>query len=670
MIDINNLGTFSDINAVWAAYPEGGNEGDYLYIGTTKYRWDKYERVWKTAGEVTESPARKLVTSYGDMAVNNDLHVGGTLYYHRLQGYDLGLFASLAALQAAHPTPKVGQWAFVVHPTIEDKYQIYTCETAGTWTLSVSETTLDTLNYPKELMDAMQQIADGRALTGYRAFSSLSDLPTTDVDPTLGYLVGRHLYVWVGTGGGVLDGRYQDCGYLRGEKGDKGDKGNTGMSVGDNFEAFSTLEALDGKTTTEKEAMLPDGNSVEEALRTHYAKSKSGIICDNVWDFAICDSKGNEILSIDKGHIATKYFDSSKIVFKRPYQHRTAFTVNVDVNNFLLDDFADVSINTYSTPTYFEDNCVIYLPSSYSKTGIPTKAIIYCKHGASTITPSGDDLFTASGNMGKIIPYLVSLGYAVIAADGLPDGWAADLGLCERVVGNYVAVQSTIKAWHYAIENYNIDPNCAFIFGYSQGGHYVQNVIDNSNIPIAAAAELSPVCSMRYHQWDLAASVTVGGVTFSKGARLNVARIFGYPTVMNDTELLALTYDDTKVYGFDPWTRNVSEPYLGFVQSGNLWKFPTGTTVDDITMKKNIRCPLKIWCASNDNALGVDVMKAFVKAVKNAGQVADIRVYSTGGHSIPNSQTQVQSVIVNGTTYGVYPVSLDIADWFRINGGY
>lgn len=266
MIDINNLGTFSDINAVWAAYPEGGNEGDYLYIGTTKYRWDKYERVWKTAGEVTESPARKLVTNYGDMAVNNDLHVGGTLYYHRLQGYDLGLFGSLQALQTAHPTPKVGQWAFVVHPTIEDKYQIYTCATAGTWTLSVSETTLDTLNYPKELMDAMQQIADGRALTGYRAFNSLSDLPTTDVDPTLGYLVGGHLYVWVETGGDTLDGKYQDCGELRGAKGEKGDKGNTGMSVGDNWEAFSTLEALDGKTIAEKEAMLPDGNALQDAV--------------------------------------------------------------------------------------------------------------------------------------------------------------------------------------------------------------------------------------------------------------------------------------------------------------------------------------------------------------------------------------------------------------------
>lgn len=269
MIDINNLGTFSDINAVWAAYPEGGNEGDYLYIGNTKYRWGKYERVWKTAGEVTESPARKLVTNYGDMAVNNDLHVGGTLYYHRLAGYDLGLFSSSTALSTAHPTPKVGQWAFVVHPTIEDKYQIYTCATAGTWTLSVEETTLDVLGFDKfeETLELMQQIANGRALTGYRAALTLSDLPTQDVDPTLGYIVANKLYVWVGTDGDTLDGKYLNCGELRGAK---GEKGNAGISLGDDFEAFADISDLEKTTSQDREAMVPDGNVVTEIVGRTY----------------------------------------------------------------------------------------------------------------------------------------------------------------------------------------------------------------------------------------------------------------------------------------------------------------------------------------------------------------------------------------------------------------
>lgn len=263
--DINNLGTYANIAAVWAAYPEGGQEGDYLYIGSTKYRWNKYDQIWENASTVTEGTARKLTELFADVAVNNDLRVGGTLYYHRLKGYDLGLYSTLASLQAEHPSPKVGMWAFVVHPTISGKYQVYQCSTAGEWTLSVSETTLDILDFEQyeTTLALMQQIANGAQLAGYRAAESLSDLPTTDVDPTLGWIVGNKLYVYVGSDGDTLNGMYKDCGYLRGAKGDKGDKGDNG-TVLDGVTVFSAASSLDGKTTAQKEAMVPDGNAMTE----------------------------------------------------------------------------------------------------------------------------------------------------------------------------------------------------------------------------------------------------------------------------------------------------------------------------------------------------------------------------------------------------------------------
>lgn len=383
-------------------------------------------------------------------------------------------------------------------------------------------------------------------------------------------------------------------------------------------------------------------------------------------DFEIADESDNVVLRIADGHIMTEKFNSANL-YGGTFARRTAFTVKVNVNNYLESDFTAESVNYREDPTYYDDNCVLYLPNSYKGYGAPTKLIIYCKHGASTITQASDDILT--GDMGKIFRYMLYLGYGILAADGLPDGWATALGLCERVVGNYVAVQSTVKAWEYAKTNFNVDKDRVYIFGYSQGGHYAQNVIDNSGIPIVAAAELSPVCSMRYHQWDLSASVTVGGVTYDKGARLNIARIFGYPTVTTNAQLNALTYDASKTYGFDPWIRNVDVPYSGFTQSGSLWNLPSGTTIDDITMKKQLRCPLKIWCADNDTSLGVDVMKVFIKAVKNAGQDADIQVYTTGGHSIPSAQTAVGTFVENGDTVNLYPIALDIADWFYLYGG-
>ncbi len=278
--DINNLGTYANIAAVWAAYPEGGQEGDYLYIGSTKYRWNKYDQIWENASTVTEGTARKLTELFADVAVNNDLRVGGTLYYHRLKGYDLGLYSTLASLEAEHPSPEVGMWAFVVHPTISGKYQVYQCSTAGEWTLSVSETTLDILDFERyeEAIALMQEIANGRALTGYRAAQSVSDLPTEDVDPTLGWIVGNHLYIYVEEGGDTLGGLYQDCGQLRGEKGDKGDKGNDavvleGVSLADSMEAVEEAE-----TPSET---VPTANVVQavrqEAADAEIAKWKQSV---------------------------------------------------------------------------------------------------------------------------------------------------------------------------------------------------------------------------------------------------------------------------------------------------------------------------------------------------------------------------------------------------------
>ena len=386
-------------------------------------------------------------------------------------------------------------------------------------------------------------------------------------------------------------------------------------------------------------------------------------------DIDFADKNGNVILRVYDGNIKTKYFDSKDFV-KQSYQRRIPFAHDVDTHNFLKTNFAAQDIDTYEQAILYSDNCVLYLPESYKSTGEPTKLIIFCKQGASTIE-LGSDTILSTPNTGRVFRYMLHLGYAILAADGVPDGWATAIGIGERAVGNYVAVQSTIKAFNYVVNNYNIDAESVFIWGYSQGGHYAQNVIDNSDIPFAAAAELSPVCSMRYHQWDLNASVTVGGVTFSKGGRLNIARIFDYPAVTTNSELEALEYDASKTKGYDPWERNVEDMYTGFVQnSSGLWKLPSGTSVDDIVMKKHVRCPVKIWAAENDATLSADVMKVFVKAIKNAGQTADLQLFTTGNHSIPSNQTSIGTFVENGETVDLYPIAKDVALWFYCFGGY
>lgn len=75
-LEINNLGKFADMSAVWSTHPEGGREGDFLTIGQTKFRWNVYKRSWVPAGETTPGGSASE-TIDGDLTVGGDLHVGG-----------------------------------------------------------------------------------------------------------------------------------------------------------------------------------------------------------------------------------------------------------------------------------------------------------------------------------------------------------------------------------------------------------------------------------------------------------------------------------------------------------------------------------------------------------------------------------------------------------------
>jgi len=347
---------------------------------------------------------------------------------------------------------------------------------------------------------------------------------------------------------------------------------------------------------------------------------------------------------------------------KLPYQRRTFWTQKVDCHN-PITDFTVHTLNDLDPINIYEDKCVLYLPDSYTPDGDPTKVILFCKQGASEITSTSDTIVDQC-------TFFLKLGYAILAVEGIPDGLCAERNIGKRTVGNYIHAQSMTKAYEKIVELYNIDTKGCYAYGWSQGGHTLQNLLENTSLPILCAAAQSPVVSMRYHQWDLAVTATRGGVSFTKDARLSVARLFGYPEVTTNAQLLALEYDASKTNGWDPFTRNVDNPYSGFVLSGSIYTFPSGTTVDDITMKKRLRCPYKAWIADNDTVLGSDVTKAFVKAIKNSGQVAEVKCYSTGAHSIPAAQTTISTFVEHGVTQNLKPLYLEMAQWFEKHGGY
>lgn len=46
---VNYLGTYETLDQVWETYPEGGKEGDYLYIASVLKKWNKYTSAWADA---------------------------------------------------------------------------------------------------------------------------------------------------------------------------------------------------------------------------------------------------------------------------------------------------------------------------------------------------------------------------------------------------------------------------------------------------------------------------------------------------------------------------------------------------------------------------------------------------------------------------------------------
>ena len=173
MSDINNLGSFSSIDAVWAQYPEGGIEGDYLDINGVKYRWNKYNQIWENAEVVTESTAKKTETVDGNLTVENNLVVAGTLRAKAVKQPNCGLFTTLDALKAKYPTPEVGYWA-TVGDTVPAA--IYRCDAEGVWTATGETGGIDSMDYDR--IDTIEETIESNKTATDKDIASLKTKDT------------------------------------------------------------------------------------------------------------------------------------------------------------------------------------------------------------------------------------------------------------------------------------------------------------------------------------------------------------------------------------------------------------------------------------------------------------------------------------------------------------
>lgn len=122
-----------------------------------------------------------------------------------------------------------------VNPGTPDNNVIYLAG-PGTYTyygaLVVPAKSLGILKYDGSWsLETIDGVGGGGAELGnYVAVASVAELPVPGV-ATIGYLVGENLYLYVGTDGDTLDGKYQNCGPFRGPAGANGTSGADGKSA-------------------------------------------------------------------------------------------------------------------------------------------------------------------------------------------------------------------------------------------------------------------------------------------------------------------------------------------------------------------------------------------------------------------------------------------------------
>ena len=177
---IYHLGCFGSMAAVWHAFPQGGHPGEYLHIGAVPYYWDAVQGNWRSdVFENTDS--YRLLHQEGDVAISNDLTVGGRLKVmqnavvkrdllvegdlicRHLRGHDRGLFSSYDALVEACRFPQRGDWALV---GTSSQPALWNCEAPGSWQCVAADVALGG-TFDLDAYDHAKAVVDGIAAAGY-----------------------------------------------------------------------------------------------------------------------------------------------------------------------------------------------------------------------------------------------------------------------------------------------------------------------------------------------------------------------------------------------------------------------------------------------------------------------------------------------------------------------
>ena len=272
-----------------------------------------------------------------------------------------------------------------------------------------------------------------------------------------------------------------------------------------------------------------------------------------------------------------------------------------------------------------EDRGCLLLPDSYAETGAPTRLVISCHGAGGTVTTDDAQI------VGQVMTrYLLANGYAVMDVNGLPESYAAKMGIDLRNnVGSPIALEAYTKAYHYCMEHFNLKRE-VFVHGGSMGGISSTNLVLSGHIPVIAHTAFCPVLDayneIFLHPWS-------GGLP-----KVALGKIYGFGT----DEKGDYIYDAQKVCGFDPASNEKAKAYP---------------------------VPVKFFHCEDDPVVSFALTKHFVERICAHGGVAELCAFPHGGHE-PQLvgeaiDAPVGNTVFEGEALQILPAVEGVFAWIR-----
>ena len=304
----------------------------------------------------------------------------------------------------------------------------------------------------------------------------------------------------------------------------------------------------------------------------------------------------------------------------------------------------------YNGQTYNDSGC-LWIPTNYKSIGTPSRLVIFC-HG------SGEKIDTETSTLPNPFQYLLKMGYAVLDMNGIPTEITGDGN--GRHFNAPFALSSYTKGYQYVIDNYNLKKE-VFITGMSLGGMMANQLVQSGTIPVIAAGLFCPVTDYFKQAWCRPWQ-TDQRKLIAKYFLMNNYNTFSFTSTGTPTseEIEYFKNNVDKIIGYNPMIKN--EMYW----DDSYYQYPhSNENTDYLKLRKTYPVPIKIWHNLNDGTVLPVYSEYFIKSIKKAGGIAELKNFETGGHNAWDNGENRSLTDINGNKFTLKQSGYELIKWFK-----